>query len=280
MDNISDVKKKYIDYIDNIISNKKNSHAYLVELDNYEDDMKYVYLFIKMLLCNMKSSDISNSDNKIIKLVDDNNYPDITVVSSETSIIKKSSIIELQKEFNNKSLFNNYKIYIIKEVEKLNGYSANTILKFLEEPEDNIIAFLLTDNRFHVIDTILSRCQILSLKESSYDYSFDDDKIDFLNYTLNPEDFFINYNELIKNKYPDKLIFKDMLINSEKIILDYISCSDDKKINNDINILLSKYDNRKLIGIISIIEDYLVKLEFNINYKLWVDSLFSSLIGG
>lgn len=280
MDNISDVKKKYIDYIDNIISNKKNSHAYLVELDNYEDDMKYVYLFIKMLLCNMKSSDISNSDNKIIKLVDDNNYPDITVVSSETSIIKKSSIIELQKEFNNKSLFNNYKIYIIKEVEKLNGYSANTILKFLEEPEDNIIAFLLTDNRFHVIDTILSRCQILSLKESSYDYSFDDDKIDFLNYILNPEDFFINYNELIKNKYPDKLIFKDMLINSEKIILDYISCSDDKKINNDINILLSKYDNRKLIGIISIIEDYLVKLEFNINYKLWVDSLFSSLIGG
>ncbi len=280
MDNISDVKKKYIDYIDNIISNKKNSHAYLVELDNYEDDMKYVYLFIKMLLCNMKSSDISNSDNKIIKLVDDNNYPDITVVSSETSIIKKSSIIELQKEFNNKSLFNNYKIYIIKEVEKLNGYSANTILKFLEEPEDNIIAFLLTDNRFHVIDTILSRCQILSLKESSYDYSFDDDKIDFLNYILNPEDFFINYNELIKNNYPDKLIFKDMLINSEKIILDYISCSDDKKINNDINILLSKYDNRKLIGIISIIEDYLVKLEFNINYKLWVDSLFSSLIGG
>ena len=280
MDNISDVKKKYIDYIDNIISNKKNSHANLVELDNYEEYMKNVYLFIKMLLCNMKSSDISNSDNKIIKLVDDNNYPDITVVSSETSIIKKSSIIELQKEFNNKSLFNNYKIYIIKEVEKLNGYSANTILKFLEEPEDNIIAFLLTDNRFHVIDTILSRCQILSLKESSYDYSFDDDKIDFLNYILNPEDFFINYNELIKNKYPDKLIFKDILINSEKIILDYISCSDDKKINNDIDILLSKYDNRKLIGIISIIEDYLVKLEFNINYKLWVDSLFSSLIGG
>ena len=182
--------------------------------------------------------------------MDDNNYPDITVVSSETSIIKKSSIIELQKEFNNKSLFNNYKIYIIKEVEKLNGYSANTILKFLEEPEDNIIAFLLTDNRFHVIDTILSRCQILSLKESSYDYSFDDDKIDFLNYILNPEDFFINYNELIKNKYPDKLIFKYILINSEKIILDYISCSDDKKINNDIDILLSKYDNRKLIGII------------------------------
>lgn len=280
MDDISEVKKKYIDYIDSIITNKKNSHAYLVEVDNYENDMKYIYLFIKMLLCNMSFSEITSSDNKIIKLVDEEKYPDITVISSDTSIIKKSSIVDLQKEFNNKSIFNNYKIYIIKEAEKLNGYSANTILKFLEEPEDNIIAFLLTDNRFHVIDTILSRCQILSIKESSYNYYIDDEYIDFLNYILTPEDFFINYNEIIKNKYIDKNIFKEMLINSEKIILDYISNSNNNRFNENIKNLLSNYDNKKLICIISIIEDYLVKLEFNVNYKLWADSLFSSLVGG
>ena len=57
---------------------------------------------------------------------------------------------------------------IIKETEKLNASSANTILKFLEEPEDGIIAILLTDNRYHVLDTILSRCQILSLKENEF----------------------------------------------------------------------------------------------------------------
>ena len=31
--------------------------------------------------------------------------------------------------------------------------------------QNDIIALLLTDNRYHVIDTIISRCQILTLKE-------------------------------------------------------------------------------------------------------------------
>ena len=280
MDELSDVKKKYIDYINNIIINKKNSHSYLVEVDNYDDDMKYIFLFIKMILCNMSFDKITHTDNKIIKLVDEGNYPDITIISSESSVIKKSALIELQKEFNNKSLLDNYKIYIIKEAEKLNGSSANTILKFLEEPEDNIIAFLVTDNRFHVLDTIISRCQILSLKESSYDYVFDDETADFISYLLNPDDFFINYNEIIKSKYSDKNSFKNMLISSEKIILDYISNSNKDYFDVNISNLFSKYSINYLIGIISIIEDYLVKLDFNVNYKLWVESLFSELIGG
>lgn len=280
MDELSDVKKKYIDYINNIIINKKNSHSYLVEVDNYDDDMKYIFLFIKMILCNMSFDKITHTDNKIVKLVDEGNYPDITIISSDSSVIKKSALIELQKEFNNKSLLDNYKIYIIKEAEKLNGSSANTILKFLEEPEDNIIAFLVTDNRFHVLDTIISRCQILSLKESSYDYVFDDETADFISYLLNPNDFFINYNEIIKSKYSDKNSFKNMLISSEKIILDYISNSNKDYFDVNISNLFSKYSINYLIGIISIIEDYLVKLDFNVNYKLWVDSLFSELIGG
>ena len=211
MDLLSDVKKLYIDYINNVVVNKKFSHAYLIELDNYDSDMKYVYIFIKMLICNISYDDLLKSDNNIIKLIDDGNYPDITIVSSDTSVIKKSAIIDLQREFNNKSLLNNYKIYIIKEAEKLNGSSANTILKFLEEPEDNIIAFLLTDNRFHVIDTILSRCQVLSLKESKYNYIFNDELFDFIGYLLKPNNFFISYNELVKNTSITSVIAADLL---------------------------------------------------------------------
>lgn len=280
MDLLSDVKKLYIDYINNVVVNKKFSHAYLIELDNYDSDMKYVYIFIKMLICNISYDDLLKSDNNIIKLIDDGNYPDITIVSSDTSVIKKSAIIDLQREFNNKSLLNNYKIYIIKEAEKLNGSSANTILKFLEEPEDNIIAFLLTDNRFHVIDTILSRCQVLSLKESKYNYIFNDELFDFIGYLLKPNNFFISYNELVKNKYSDKNNFKNLLVNSEKVFLDYIANYKNSEFNVDIANLLSNYSIEYLINIISIIEEYLVKLDYNVNYKLWVDSLFSKLIGG
>ena len=275
MNDLSNVKKMYISYINNVIRNKKISHAYLIELDNYECDIVYVYNFIKMILCNLEYDDLDKSNNKIIKLIDDGNYPDITVISTDNTVIKKTDILDLQKEFSNKSLYDNKKIYIIYSAEKLNNYSANTILKFLEEPEDNIIAFLLTDNRFNILDTIISRCQILSLKEESYKYQLNNDTLDFLDYLLNPNNFFINYNDLVKNKYSDKFIMKDILIESENIIISYLSKSDDRL--NDIfgNIL-----SDELIRIVSVIEAYLAQLKYNVNYKLWLNSFFSSLLGG
>ena len=275
MNGLSNVKKMYINYINNVIRNKRISHAYLIELDNYECDIVYVYNFIKMILCNLEYDDLDKSNNKIIKLIDEGNYPDITVISTDNTVIKKTDILDLQKEFSNKSLYDNKKIYIIYSAEKLNNYSANTILKFLEEPEDNIIAFLLTDNRFNILDTIISRCQILSLKEESYKYQLNNDTLDFLDYLLNPNNFFINYNDLVKNKYSDKFIMKDILIESENIIISYLSKSDDRL--NDIfgNIL-----SDELIRIVSVIEAYLAQLKYNVNYKLWLNSFFSSLLGG
>ena len=42
--------------------------------------------------------------------------------------------------------------------------AVNSMLKFLEEPESVIYAFLTTNNENNVLPTILSRCQILRLK--------------------------------------------------------------------------------------------------------------------
>ena len=73
----------------------------------------------------------------------------------------------MQEEFKFKNLYGKYLIYIIKQANLLNKASANTILKFLEEPHENIIAILITDNVYNCIDTIVSRCQILSLKNNN-----------------------------------------------------------------------------------------------------------------
>ena len=277
MDNTSEIKNKFIKYVDEIITKKRVSHSYLIEVNNYDEDMKYINLFIKMILLEKKYDEILSSDDKIIKLVDEENYPDIYVISSDISIIKKSQIIDLQKEFNNKSFFNNKKIYIIKESEKLNSSSANTILKFLEEPEDDIIAFLLTDDRYHVIDTIVSRCQILSLKENNNNYDINDDLLDLLNFIFNSDEFYINYNEYIKDKFSDKNTFKDYLNEIEIILVNYLS---DKNTNKEITKFLDKIDNNEIVEKIAIMEEEIPKLEFNVNYKLWLDSLFSKFKGG
>src|SRR5699024_11491002 len=42
--------------------------------------------------------------------------------------------------------------------------SANRILKYLEEPDQDTTAILLTDNGYGLLNTIKSRCQIIDLK--------------------------------------------------------------------------------------------------------------------
>lgn len=280
--NLSDSKIKFINYIDKLISNKKLSHAYLIEIDNYESDLSYIYSFIKMILCNVKYNDLDSCNNNIINLIDSNNYPDLYVIKPDGQTIKKNQMMLLQKEYSNKSLLDNKRIYIIENADKLNSSSANTILKFLEEPEDDIIAILITSNRYQVLETILSRCQILSLKENYLLDGISDDFFDFFTCIFKPNDFFINYKSFV---FDDKNIIVDYFNKINLIIVNYL----DYKYNN-VNIdkglydsyfnILEKYDDNYLVNIISIIEDASFNLSYNVNLKLWFDSFFASLILG
>ena len=276
------VKRKFIDYANKIIEKNKISHAYLFEINNYEQDLFYVYSFIKMILCNVKFEELDSCDNNIINLINSNNYPDLYVIKPEGSTIKKNQLLNLQKEYSNKSLLNNKRIYIIEECEKMNQSSANTILKFLEEPEEDVIAILLADNRYHVIETIISRCQIISLKDSFKLNEFTDEFIDFFECVLKPKEFYINYNNFIKNVIPEKSILIEFLNNINNILINYLNFKNNVNDNfsEDLLNLLSKYDDNYLIKIISIIEDEILKLNFNVNYKLWLDAFFAKLIIG
>lgn len=280
MDNISVVKKNYIDYINKIIKNNKVSHAYLIELNNYEDDMKYIFDFIKMIICNIEYSEL-DKENNIIRLIDDNNYPDIKIIEPDGATIKKGQMIDLQKDYSNKSLLDGKRIYVVKEADKLNPASANTILKFLEEPEEDIIAILLTQNRYKILETILSRCQILTIKENSMPI-IEDDLYDLLKCVINPNDFYIKYSSIVNDIIQDKDIAKEKLEKIENIIILYLENKyNNKEIDDKLEKLLKDIDSNKLLNILKIIEDEIKRLEFNVNYKLWLDALFSRLtIGG
>ena len=279
---ISLIKNNFINYVNKLIDNKKISHTYLIELGNYDIDFQYVMDFIKMILCNIHYEEIKTSNNPIIDLIDLNNYPDIKIIEPDGSFIKKSQLIDLQKDFNNKSLYDNKRVYIIKNAEKLNCSSANTILKFLEEPENDIIAILLTSNRYHMLETIISRCQILTLKEDIVSFDENDDIINLLECVIKPNDFFIRYNYFISNVICDK----DLALSKFSIIenlltryLNYLHCGN-VSLNEDIINILRNVDEKKILNAISVLEDCIKKLEFNINYKLWLDDLFAKLIIG
>lgn len=281
MSQMSLIKKNYINYINHVIKNSKISHAYLVELENYDEDFQYILDFIKMILTNCSYEEVHSINNPIFHLIDEGDFLDVHIIEPDGNNIKKNQIIELQNEYNNKSLLNGKRIYIIKDAEKMNLFSANTMLKFLEEPEDDIIAFLVTKNRYLIIETILSRCQIITLKENNILFSSDENVLDLLKCVINPYDFFIKYKNIL-DIYPDKILISDNLKIVESIIISFIN---DKygitnSLDKDVISLFTGINDNVLLGKISILEEELSKLDFNVNYKLWLDSLFSKLIIG
>lgn len=276
MDEIVDYNEKFVSVIENIISFNKLSHAYIIEVNDYDSDYLLVKAFAKLILCmnNVKKVSELNCDKcEICRLVDEGNYPDILVVEPDGKEIKKGQLLDLQKEYNNKSMLDSNRVYIIKEADKLNLAAANSILKFLEEPEDNIVAILLTKNRYQIIDTILSRCQIIALKRKTPSNADFDKALSFTKYMLKNGELFVNYKEILDNIMPDKLVARQILEQVKLIFIDYLE-------GNDVMIDLSNVDKNKVVTWVLILESEMKKLDYNVNYKLWLDSLYVKLIGG
>lgn len=271
--------------ITNIIKNDKVSHALLFEVDECDTSLPFIKDVAKMILCKEKEKEFHNLNcNKcnICELINTNNYPDLLVIETDGNWIKKQQLMDLQEDFNNKSMLDNKRIYVIKEAEKLNTSSSNSLLKFLEEPGDDIVAILLTKNRYLLLDTILSRCQIFSLKGADFDLSCDFlDKVEgFIDYLTRKKNLFVFYKDIYENILPDKNIAKKVLSEVEKYFMYYLI---NQSSNNDIDSRtfhnLSKMTVNEMILYVKIIEKEKQKLEFNVNYKIWLDSFFSKIIG-
>jgi DNA polymerase-3 subunit delta' len=68
---------------------------------------------------------------------------------------------EIVKSLSLKSYEGGYKVMIVWMAEKINTSAANKLLKLIEEPPEKTIFILITEDEEQIINTILSRCQIL-----------------------------------------------------------------------------------------------------------------------
>ncbi len=262
MEDVLVEQKDFFDFINNEKKKNKLSHAYLIETCDYDKVDNLIIEFLKILLSS-NTVDNESDDIKLFHLIEEKTYPDIKYIKADGSSIKKEQLINLMDEFKNKSMYDNKQVYIIEDATKLNMSSANTMLKFLEEPEDNIIAILIANSKYKVIDTILSRCQVITLKSNEKnDFSDETKKLAEMVCSNNNFLLFDNILEII----PDRVTALDKLKDLEKYLF-Y------EKNNNLFDLTL-----KKNISIISILEEIIEKLNYNVNYKLIIDDLLISIL--
>lgn len=284
----------FYNVVDKIISNNKISHAYLLDVNGVSFYKEIVFEIIKKFL--FLGVDNSKLEQYNI-LLNNGSYPDLKIIDLNSKVIKKEEILKLEEEFLVKPLLGKYKVYIIFNCENLNDSSANTILKFLEEPQENIIAFLVTNNVNDVINTIISRCQVFSLIPDNKDYLlplFDSysDYEDFLESKKNEYLDTIKYieeNQLDCIGIKDTYFFKDslkLLLNMWLIyyldLLFYKMNLYEKVLMFEKNDFLNydKIDNNEIINRVDVINKYISLVDLNVNRDLFIDNLIIDLYGG
>lgn len=206
----------------NGFKNNRISHAYLIS-GSIESSLKEMALYLAKSLVCLDLDPLACEECINCERIENNIYPDFIMIDGSKESIKKHQIEELQETFSKVSLeVNGKKIYIIHLIEKATIGAMNSLLKFLEEPVDDVVAIITTQNISKVLATIISRCQLIRLK----DYS----SLDLENYLVSEgydaEDaylsskMFTNANdakEYLKNQ--EYLQIKDASLETMKVIL-------------------------------------------------------------
>ena len=191
----------------NSLTKGQLSHAYLLSGSNGCPLLDIAKFFAKSILCDDPSPLACNSCITCLR-VDDDNYPDFFVFDGSKATIKKDAVTTIESSFEKKAFENKgIRIYILHLIENMTIEAINSILKFLEEPGQQIYAFLTTNNENSVLPTIISRCQVLRMKLIDKQIVIDD----AVNEGVDKKDA-----ELLSYFYNDGELIKEIIDNEEE----------------------------------------------------------------
>lgn len=94
------------------------------------------------------------------RLIAQGEFSDVRRLSPTNQVIKTDMVREILQDFAQSGFETDHQVLIIQEADKLHLNGANSLLKFIEEPQSNIRIFLLTDREDGILPTIRSRCQV------------------------------------------------------------------------------------------------------------------------
>ncbi|SEP06706.1 DNA polymerase III subunit delta' [Paenibacillus sp. OV219] len=142
------------------LASGKVSHAYLFSGPSGSGRMQMAMAFAKALFCKGGVDDACGHCLECRKF-EHGNQPDLHLVEPDGNSIKIDQIRELQRELAYRNINVERKVYIVKRAETMTLQAANSLLKFLEEPQSPVVAILLTENGQAVLPTIRSRTQLV-----------------------------------------------------------------------------------------------------------------------
>ena len=149
--------------IENTLKEHRLPHAILIDGDIGTGRHTLANYLSLAAVCS--GNDIPCSECKNCKMANSNNHPDITVIAPKDG--KKNIAVDqirvLKADCFIKPHQANSRVFIIDFADTMNERSQNALLKILEEPPGNTFFILIAESKASFLETIISRCAILSL---------------------------------------------------------------------------------------------------------------------
>ena len=148
----------------NFIKSHRIPHAIMIEGANLKDTALLADFISSAAVCSDENAPCGNCKNCHMATV--KTHPDITYVTMPEG--KKNltvgQIRDIRADAFVKPHSAEHRVFIIKDADRMNEQAQNALLKVLEEPPHGVIFILITPSKTLLLDTIVSRCVLLSLQ--------------------------------------------------------------------------------------------------------------------
>lgn len=265
------IKCENIKLLVNKFNENKLSHIFLMETNDKSALINDLLEFCKVINC-FENYTYKCKKCNLCRLIETNNLPSLKIIYPDGQAIKKSQMEKLKNDFIGIPYLSRYNIYIVSDASKLNVSSANTMLKFIEEPEPNILGFLITNNKENVISTIKSRCEII---KAFYDIGTSETINERINEIA--EDYLYKIEvekskSILYNKdILDEKLEKDEMLTLFQIILNlYLNILNDKSTKEKLE-KLRDLSHQEIIKRIYLVNEIIERLNYNVNMNLLLD---------
>ena len=153
--------------IKGFVENKRIPHAIMIEGNNSSASLELAQYVATAAVCDNDNSPCGICSNCHLAKV--GSHPDVSRITAleGKKFLSVAQIRELRADAFVKAHQAPHRVFIIEDAHRMNEQAQNALLKVLEEPPKNVIFILVVPSKTMLLDTIISRCVLLSLNDDT-----------------------------------------------------------------------------------------------------------------
>ena len=218
--------------LSNMIKKGHVPHALIFYGDSSSSKKEMAKYFIKLIYA--KWLNVSLEESYMSKKIDEETSLNVFWIKKDKKTVTSVDVVrEYVYESNQTSLEEGPRFFIFEDADSLNINASNALLKFVEEPIDDVYIIFIIENLNNLLDTIISRCQLINFRPLNINALHEKLRGEYPEYILNP---ILEYTQ--KEERVREIIRDEEMMSIYNLVIDMFS--EKYELNDSIILILNE----------------------------------------